>query len=393
MNGKRLAWMTVLAATIVAAPAGRAQIADGAVDHASAVPTLSEPQLEQLAAPIALYPDDLIAWVLRAATHPLDVVEAHRWMQTEGSSLPSGDQLAAALQDKPWDASVKALVPIPHVIETMDADLGWTRQLGEVYRTQEPALMDAIQALRHRAEAAGTLQSTTEQQVVDDGRNVFIDPAYPDVLPVPYYDPNLAYGAWPWGDYPPMTFSPPFDLLDWGPTIVFQTVVVSDFDHDRRHRRHRNIDWRDRRVAPAAVPTAATAVAAAGAAVPTPGAVTPAAGSRQRWQPTPRQELVIRMPPVVRAPIAARIPEAPVRGRGPVMREPDTVVRVPRQSARAPEVMIRMPQPAARLPEPVLRAAAPAFHERRIEAPAFAAEPRHGSWHAADPATRGWRGR
>ncbi len=435
MNRKRLAWISALAAALLAGPAGQAQTADGAAGHAAAAPILSEPQLEQLAAPIALYPDALVAQVFQAALHPLDVVEAHRWMQAQGASLPSGEELAAALGGQPWDPAVKALVPIPHVIEMMDADLSWTRQLGRTYRTQEPALMDAIQALRRRAEAAGTLQGTNDEQVVDDGGDVLIDPVYPDVLPVPYYDPNLVYGDWPWLDYPPVCFTPPFDLLDRGPTIFFETVVIADFDGDHHHHHRHWIDWRDHRVQPTGVAAGGGVLAAASAAV-APGAARPAASTLARpggttvpslignapagRTPLPQQVRTAPNAPTAnpwatraewprRAPVVAtrggippiRVPRPPLRGTPPPIRMPWQPMREPaihtvEPAVRVPAPTVRVPEPIARAPEPVFRASAPVFRESRAAAPAFVPEPPRESWHAfrsQAPAWSGWHGR
>ena len=122
-------------------------------------------RLGQMLAPIALYPDDLLADILMAATYPLDVVEAARWLQDPQNVALKGDQLFAALQQKAWDPSVKSLAPFPRILRILDANLEWTEQLGEAYLADPAALMDAVQRLRRRAQSAGRLV-TTPQEIV-----------------------------------------------------------------------------------------------------------------------------------------------------------------------------------------------------------------------------------
>jgi len=126
---------------------------------------LSHARLGQMLAPIALYPDELLADILMAATYPLDVVEAARWLQDPQNAAVKGDQLFAALQQKSWDPSVKSLAPFPRILRMLDASLEWTEQLGEAYLADPAALMDAVQRLRHRAQSAGRLV-TTPQEIV-----------------------------------------------------------------------------------------------------------------------------------------------------------------------------------------------------------------------------------
>ena len=126
---------------------------------------LSPARLGQMLAPIALYPDDLLADVLAAATYPLDVVEAARWLQDPQNAALKGDQLFAALQQKSWDPSVKSLALFPRILRMLDANLEWTEQLGEAYLADPAALMDAVQRLRRRAQSAGRLV-TTPQEIV-----------------------------------------------------------------------------------------------------------------------------------------------------------------------------------------------------------------------------------
>jgi hypothetical protein len=179
-------------------------------------------QLDQLTAPIALYPDPLVGQILAAATYPLEIVQAHRWLQDPANAALRGGALAAALQQQPWDISVKSLVPFPQVLEEMDRDLEWSEQLGDVFLAQRGAVMDSIQRLRHRAAAAGSLSSTPAQTVTTDDQDIEIQPAQPGLVYVPYYDPNVIYGPWPWPDLPPMLFvAPPGMLLGGGLWIGF----------------------------------------------------------------------------------------------------------------------------------------------------------------------------
>jgi hypothetical protein len=118
---------------------------------------LTAEQFDQLVAPIALYPDPLIAQILMAATYPLEVVEADRWLQIPANAALRGDALTAALQQLPWDPSIKSLVPFPQLLHMMDANLQWTEQLGDAFLAQQADVMDAVQRLRKRAQAAGAL--------------------------------------------------------------------------------------------------------------------------------------------------------------------------------------------------------------------------------------------
>jgi hypothetical protein len=165
-------------------------------------------QLDQLLAPIALYPDALLAQILMAATYPLEIVKADRWLQDPAhANLQQGDQLAAAMEAEGWDPSVKSLVPFPRILRLMDSALNWTEQLGNAVMAQQGDVMDAIQRLRHQAAAAGTLWSNAEQQVTTERQGIVIEPANPEFIYPPVYSPAV-YGAWPYPDYPPLDISP-----------------------------------------------------------------------------------------------------------------------------------------------------------------------------------------
>jgi hypothetical protein len=177
-------------------------------------PPLSPARLWQTLAPIALYPDDLLAAIFIAATYPLDVVEAARWLQDPRNAAVRGDQLFAALLQKSWDPSVKSLAPFPRILSMLDANLEWTEQLGEAYLADPAAVMNAVQQLRRRAQSAGRLITTpresmgTETEPARIEELITIEPAAPEVVYVSICDPLFAYGAWPYSDYPP--FSPDF---------------------------------------------------------------------------------------------------------------------------------------------------------------------------------------
>ena len=154
-------------------------------------------QLEQLVAPIALYPDALVAQILAGSTFPTQIVEADRWLQ-QNSSL-KGDDLAKAVDTQPWDASVKALTQFPSVLDNMSKNLSWTSALGDAYFNQQQDVMNAVQELRRKAKDAGNLKTTPQQTVTTQGTGsqttVIIQPANPQVVYVPTYNPTVVYGA------------------------------------------------------------------------------------------------------------------------------------------------------------------------------------------------------
>jgi uncharacterized protein DUF3300 len=158
-------------------------------------------ELDQLLAPIALYPDDLLTLILIASTYPLEVVQAQRWA-TQNASL-KGDALDAALDKQPWDNSVKSLVSFPDVLTMMSEKLDWTQKLGDVFLAQQKDVMDTVQGLRRKAAEAGNLQSTNEQEVTKEGDIIIIQPANPQVVYVPVYNPTVVYGVWWYPAYPP----------------------------------------------------------------------------------------------------------------------------------------------------------------------------------------------
>jgi hypothetical protein len=210
----------VLMSGLATAPA-RAQDATAAIPATAQTQTqteapLPEGQIEQLVAPIALYPDPLLTQVLMASTYPLEVVEAARW--SHDNSTVSGQALQDAMQTQSWDPSVKALTAVPQTLQMMNAKLDWTQQLGDAFLAQQQDVLNAVQKLRAQAQAAGNLQSTPQQVVTTEApaagaavsgpQPIVIEPVNPDVYYVPVYDPAVAYGAWSYPDYPPFNWSP-----------------------------------------------------------------------------------------------------------------------------------------------------------------------------------------
>jgi hypothetical protein len=177
----------------------QAEAADSATDQAEQPQAAEEAeaegfppeQIRELLAPVALYPDALLAQLLMAATYPLDIVQAARWIP-ENSDL-EGEALANAAAEQTWDPSVQALVFFPSVVEMMNKDLGWTQDLGEAYLGQEEEVLETVQSLRKEAYDAGNLESTKEQEVKVEDDIVVVQPADPEVVYVPTYNPSTVY--------------------------------------------------------------------------------------------------------------------------------------------------------------------------------------------------------
>jgi Protein of unknown function (DUF3300) len=186
---------------------------------------LQAAELDQLVAPIALYPDALLAEVLMASTYPLEIVQADRWA-TENKAL-KGDQLKAAVDKQTWDESVKSLVATPSVLAMMSEKLDWLQKLGDAVLAQQPDVMDAVQRLRAKAQANNKLTSTKEQKVsvAQQGNKqvIVIEPTVPDTIYVPYYDPAVVYGDWGYPAYPPYYFAPP---LGYVPGAILATGIA-----------------------------------------------------------------------------------------------------------------------------------------------------------------------
>ncbi len=176
---------------------------------------LTPDQLNDLVAPVALYPDPLLSQVLVASTYPLEVVQAFQWLQKNPGL--TGTALTQAVQEQNWDPSIQALVVLPDVIKRLNDDITWTTNLGNAFLAQQSDVMDSVQRMRQQAQQAGKLASSPQQTVTtqaDNGQNyIEIEPANPQVIYVPVYDP-----AWIWG--PPVWY--PYPHWWWPP----RTVIV-----------------------------------------------------------------------------------------------------------------------------------------------------------------------
>jgi len=170
-------------------------------------PVFKQEELDQILAPIALYPDSLLAQIFMASTYPLEVVQADRWVK-QNTAL-KGDALTAALEKQPWDPSVKSLVNFPQVLAMMSEKLDWTQKLGDAFLAQQKDVMATVQTLRKKAVEAGNLKTTQEQQVIVEKETIVIQSASPQVVYVPTYNPTVVYGAWPYPAYPPAYYYPP----------------------------------------------------------------------------------------------------------------------------------------------------------------------------------------
>lgn len=199
----------------LAAFAARAQ--DEVPPPMPAAPMFTDAQLQQLMGPIALYPDPLIAIILPAATQPAQIVMADRYVS--GGGDPN------QIDQQPWDPNVQALAHYPEVLKWMDDNLNWTTQLGEAFENQQDAVMNAIQELRTQAYNLGNLQSTPQQQVINDNGFIEIIPGNPQDVYVPDYQPNQVY-YYPADGTPFITFSVGFAIGPW---------LCGDFDWRAHH--------------------------------------------------------------------------------------------------------------------------------------------------------------
>ncbi len=203
----------------------------------------TQQELDQMLAPIALYPDSLLSQIFMASTYPLEVVEAARW--SRANPALTGQQAVEAVEQRDWDASVKSLAAFPQILAMMDQQIEWTARLGDVFIAQEPQVMETVQSLRQKAYEAGNLRSTEQAQVYRQGEAYAIEPASPEVVYVPYYDTRVVYGPWWWPAYPPVYWAPWPGYYAypgyragfvWGPGIaVGAGFFFSSCDWHRRH--------------------------------------------------------------------------------------------------------------------------------------------------------------
>ena len=199
-------------------------------------------KLQQLVAPIALYPDSLVAQIMAASTFPEQIVEADRWVEAHPDL--KGDALGQAVEQQSWDPSVKALIAFPSVLGNMDKNLSWTSSLGDAYYNQEQDVMDAVQVMRRQAQESGNLNDTPQQTVTTQGSTIIVEPANRDVVYVPAYNPWVVYGdpimAWPgWYPYPGIWYD--------GPSLWFGAGFgIGWFGGYGWGWHHWGCDWRDR---------------------------------------------------------------------------------------------------------------------------------------------------
>jgi hypothetical protein len=171
-------------------------------------PSFRPEEIDQMVAPIALYPDSLLAQVLAASTYPLEIVQAARFVQ-QNKDL-KGEKLLAAAKDKDWEPSVKAMLEFPDVLAMMNEKLEWTEKLGDAFLSQQKDVMTSVQRLRQKAQESGNLKTTQEQKVIveKETKVIIIEPANPQVVYVPAYNPVVVYGVWAYPAYPPYPVYP-----------------------------------------------------------------------------------------------------------------------------------------------------------------------------------------
>jgi hypothetical protein len=215
-----------------------------------AAPVLNTEQIDQLVAPIALYPDDLLGQILTASTYPLEAVMAARW--SAANPRVKGPQLEAAMQQQTWDPSIKALCAVPQVLAMMSDKVDWTQALGDAYLSQPDDIAAAVQRLRLKAQAAGNLQASNQERVrrvpapqpiIIDGRPepdyIVIEPVDPGVLYVPVYDPYLVYGPWAYPAYRPFYWYPPgyvsVGVIGFGAPFVVGAALWAHYNWESRH--------------------------------------------------------------------------------------------------------------------------------------------------------------
>lgn len=212
-------------------------------------PTFKPEEIEQLVAPVALYPDSLLAQIFMASTYPLEIVEAARWAKEHPDLKDKA--LEDALQSQTWDPSVKSLTAFPQVLTMMNEKLDWTQKLGDACLAQQDDVMLAVQRMRNKAKAEGNLETTKEQKVIVEQTPVKveqtvnveqpppqvikIEPADPQIVYVPTYNPTTVYGAWPYPAYPPYSYYPPgyvaaTSIMSFGVGMAVGAALWGDCD-------------------------------------------------------------------------------------------------------------------------------------------------------------------
>ena len=214
-------------------------------------PPFKKEELEQIVAPIALYPDALLAQIFMASTYPLEIVEAARWSKAHPEV--KGDAVAGAVQSQTWDPSVKSLCAFPDVLAMMNEKIDWTQKLGDAFLAQQKEVMQAVQVLRNKAKETGNLKSTKEVTVKTEPapagapapQTIIIESPDPEVVYVPTYNPTVVYGAWAYPSYPPYYYYPPGYVRGRGILVVHRgrdrrRRDLGQLQLGRQRRRHRH---------------------------------------------------------------------------------------------------------------------------------------------------------
>lgn len=202
-----------------------AQPSPGMTSVAPAGQRISQQELDQLLAPIALYPDPLLAQIFMASTYPLEVVQAARWVKS--NPKVTGKALEEAMTRQSWDPAVKSMTAVPQVLQQMNEKLDWTQKLGDAFLAQQQDVMNTVQSLRAKAYATGNLKSSDQLVVKTEAQGTqviyVVQPAKTEVVYVPIYNPSVVYGTW-WYSYPPYYMYPPAYM--YPPGVAFATGVV-----------------------------------------------------------------------------------------------------------------------------------------------------------------------
>jgi len=194
-------------------------------DSSDDLERFSKAELEQILAPIALYPDTVLSHILIASTYPLEVIQAERW--TTNNTDLEGSDAVEAVEDKDWDPSVQALVAFPQVLKRLSENLEWTQNLGDAFLQDEERVLESVQSLRQKAYEAGSLDKMDKVSVTHEDNSIIIEPVRREVVYVPYYDTRVVYGSWRWSHYPPVYWHYPsyvhhydhYTPFYWGPRI------------------------------------------------------------------------------------------------------------------------------------------------------------------------------
>jgi hypothetical protein len=210
-----------LAASILLVSAVHAQSSAPPAADAAAPPPFTAQELDALVAPIALYPDALLSQILMASTYPLEVVQAARWSKANPGL--SGDEAVKKADKETWDVSVMSLVAFPNVLEMMNEKLDWTQKLGDAFLGQQGEVLAAVQRLRQLAKNNGNLESNQQQVVRSEAQSIIIEPAQPQTIYVPAYNPTVVYGAWPYPAYPPYYYP---GVAAWYPGTALLTGLA-----------------------------------------------------------------------------------------------------------------------------------------------------------------------